>query len=110
MGSWWIPKRRVLIPRISKCDLAWRKDFAEINQALNLMRSVLMRDTKGNIHAHRKSPHENEDRDKTCSHKPRKERDHRKLEETRNETSLWRFRKDHNPADTLISNFWAPEL
>ena len=33
-----------------------------------------------------------------------------KLEETRNETSPWRFRKDHNPADTLISNFWAPEL
>lgn len=55
MGAWWIPERCVLIPRIRECDLAWRKGFAEINQALNLMRSVLMRDTKGNTCAQEKA-------------------------------------------------------
>ena len=28
----------------------------------------------------------------------------------RNETLSWRFQKDHNPAETLTSNFWAPKL
>ena len=76
---------------------------SEVKKTSHIMANVFKRDTE------KRRPCAGEDRMGFCDHKPMTTIGHQKLEEA-GRSFPYSLQRDHSPADTLISDFWPPEL